>query len=527
MLSENGGGWHRSDRSKGGARSLAVGGIMILAAFAVMMLAPAAGASHLPLHAVLKVPSKNYPTIQSAINAAKSGDTIHVAPGTYVEQLTIHKSITLNGSGAGKTIIKSPAALGADPFGNPWTIEIDDSATVTLSRFTLLVTLQCILTSGLPRDHTAHPHLPVFAGGGIGVGGGANMTLRSAMITTTGATEGATCGSSGIKSFGTGVDFGLDYVTGSPAASRLVGTGTVSGVTISGFGFAGPPVSVGGQANSPTGSYARIAHDRITTSADESSLNDSPAISVGFGGNASSATIVGNAISTLPSLATNVITVFSESSVSIAYNSILVGPEDDAIVLYTSTAAISFNSIAGSTTDFSGGIILYLSSASISFNALSDFGCAFNLTVVALGLCGPNFLSQAQVTAIADYGDAGLGTTIEFNLISKADIGIALADAGIALGFQGLAGCTGCVVKGNLISNSSDYAFLGIDGNYSFVKNLIVGGLYGVAAVAFNTNTTVTLSHVLIVKPSAAHFYHENDCLAIFGYTCTETIVGK
>ena len=49
----------------------------------------------------------NYPTIQQAVNAAASGDTIVVKSGTYVENVLIaNKSISLIGSGASTTTIK-------------------------------------------------------------------------------------------------------------------------------------------------------------------------------------------------------------------------------------------------------------------------------------------------------------------------------------------------------------------------------------------------------------------------------------
>lgn len=55
--------------------------------------------------AILNVPGQ-YSTIQSAINAAASGDTVKVAAGTYNENITLKNGVTVQGSGADTCILQ-------------------------------------------------------------------------------------------------------------------------------------------------------------------------------------------------------------------------------------------------------------------------------------------------------------------------------------------------------------------------------------------------------------------------------------
>ncbi len=73
------------------------------------------------LQLIFRVP-QDYSTIQAAVDAAPEGATILIGPGTYVENITVTKSLTLEGSGMDATILRPPVPTsvpGRLPSENP------------------------------------------------------------------------------------------------------------------------------------------------------------------------------------------------------------------------------------------------------------------------------------------------------------------------------------------------------------------------------------------------------------------------
>ena len=85
---------------------------------------------------VLVVPIQ-YPTIQSAIDAAEPGRIVKVLAGTYVEQLVLRKDVRLVGAGMDETVIRAPLALVNGSLGAASIVEILDGAKVSMSHLSV------------------------------------------------------------------------------------------------------------------------------------------------------------------------------------------------------------------------------------------------------------------------------------------------------------------------------------------------------------------------------------------------------
>jgi hypothetical protein len=115
--------------------------VVSLAIFAAI-LAPDLGTAQAAVGGpTCNVPT-DYPTIQAAVNDAGC-TTINVAPGVYVENVTIPRSLTLNGAQAGQPVVGrvsggplESTVQGANPIGSNPVISVQ-AANVTIDGFTL------------------------------------------------------------------------------------------------------------------------------------------------------------------------------------------------------------------------------------------------------------------------------------------------------------------------------------------------------------------------------------------------------
>lgn len=123
---------------------------------------------------------RDFPTVQSAIDAASPGATIVVLPGTYREQLRINKDLNVVGSGAQSTIIQAPSSLSAfgtagGGFPMAAIVQVTSSARVSISSLTV--------TGPAPGCDTLNPTKIVRLTIGVSVVNGASISMLDSRVT--------------------------------------------------------------------------------------------------------------------------------------------------------------------------------------------------------------------------------------------------------------------------------------------------------------------------------------------------------
>jgi parallel beta-helix repeat protein len=281
-------------------------GLAVATAFS-MVLAGAADAKNI-------VVPRDFPTIQAAVDAAPSGSTINVRRGVYREEVVIPKNLTLEGAGAGATIIKAPPTLTLNGTPVPAIVRITDGGTVSMSGFTVTGPILC----------------SVELAAGIHVVKAATLKLTDSRVTRIRAENGS-CPPG--KPVGFGVFIGLPPSLEIDGKAGSTGHGTVTRVNVDRYQDHGIVV-VGDLDGSP--STATISHNVITGGVPViGPVAGQSGIDVGFGAEArvTGNTVRGN-VCTASSCGPNPIKEFQSSGI----NAFLIG---------RNAAEISNNHVSG------------------------------------------------------------------------------------------------------------------------------------------------------------------------------------
>ena len=292
----------------------------------------------------LRVPEQ-FRTIQSAVNAAHPGDTIKVAAGTFSEQVTIAKDLTLIGAGAGDdstgsndssnrgsddevTTIKAPVILVPGPFGGRREIvTIMSGAKVTMSNLRI-------------AGPGAEPcESPTSLSDGVLVVEDATLNMHSAaVIDIRGPSTSPDCPLVGAILIGMPA-----ILSGGPAT----GHGTIAGVSVRGYGAFG--ISVTGPNSTATFSHNRVTGLGLV------GHTATVGVSVGFG---AAGTVLGNTVTNnlcdAPGCgpdpinqiqATGISVLFGSAGTVVAYNNISKNDVGTYLVLSPNCCSVHHNTL--------------------------------------------------------------------------------------------------------------------------------------------------------------------------------------
>ena len=380
------------------------------------------------------VPSVATPTIQSAINASSAGDSINVAAGTYTEQLTINKSLTITGQGKGNTTIKSPSTLSADSNGSRNIVAITGSFTT--------VDLGSLTVAGPDGSGAASIDAGIF------VSGGATASIHDDAISNIGHNPFA------------GDQTGIAIQVGR-AAFSTTGSATISNTTISSY-------QKGGIVVDGTNSSATIQGNTITGAGPTSVIaQNGVQISRGALGSVSNNVISANQFSgNTGDFAAGVLLFQSANNTTISTNTI---SNNDA----------GINDSGGTTTTI-------LSSNTISGYSAGIFG-VYNSSTGQTTINGNTISGYPNGTGI--YSTSTGSTTINSNTIDSNQVGIDSDSSGSTtingnnLGSTAPNPAAGIEVDQGTVAASN---------------NTIMGGSIGLYAVSFDGNVVVNLNGTTI-----------------------------
>ena len=306
-------------------------------------------------------------SIQAAINAVATGGVVTIAPGTYVEEISIKKSVTLKGA-VGSVIIQQPAATSTSNLsGGGKLIDIQFTSNVTLENLTLDGSVRVEASgpkaTGIDANGVAgltlnNVTVKGFAKNGIAITSGTiyrgpprsgNVMFNTVTADGNGWAGIAfyTVGGDGVDTDIPGVRFtGITTITGNPYGIQFGEAGDTHGVQ----GANGGPVSLGVVAFNDnrylvdTVEYATnviVSDKSVVQLAGGASTVDGRAV-------ASSDFLYAKTLTLVPSVSTSTVTV-SPSGSALAETAVTVTGK-----VFSSTAAGTIEIFDGSTSLGSG-----------------------------------------------------------------------------------------------------------------------------------------------------------------------------
>jgi parallel beta-helix repeat protein len=460
--------------------------------------APPGGASFAPVTTTSPVDS--YASIEAGVNGSNAGGTVNAKAGTFMEigQIVIGKDLTIDGAGAGSTIVKPSVDTGSSGDARGWFL-VDPGFTFNLSGVTLDGTghkvWQAIRHKGQGTiSDCAFTNIkyeasgPNYAGTAIAAAGSPAMNVD---VTNCTFDE---IGRVGVLYFGTGITdstYSNNTYVGKGAGNWLdyaveVGAGahaTISGNTLSDdLGVANDDSTSAGILVTTyygAGTQATISGNTISNSSDGIAVgyDDSDTSVVEVSGNIVSAPTAGSGDNAFDSVGTVSIDVHDNTFTG-GYDAVLIGPGGTGSIADNVVEGYTKNGITvGKGADDNTGTNVTVLGNTVTGGGAGQVYAQNGIQV------GPNAAAAIEGNTVSGHVYT-LGTGVCAGPGTKADAAYYAScwTAAGVLVYQGTATLTGNVVTDNQVGIDVGSS---ANVNYNEITNNVVYGM--------NNNTTAVM----------------------------------
>ncbi len=171
--------------------------------------------------------------IQDGVDFAAAGDTVEAVAGTYTEQVTVNKSLSLQGAGAGSSIIKAPGVLVGDANGS--------MNVVTITGGSVNVELSGVTVSGPGPSGCGSINIGIFVrdGANANIHDNAISDIRDEPLSGCQNGQGVWVGRNLFSTTGTATitnNVITGYQKGGIVVDRTGSSATITGNTVTGVG---------------------------------------------------------------------------------------------------------------------------------------------------------------------------------------------------------------------------------------------------------------------------------------------------